>query len=253
MVFFVFPDLLNDLGKGGAERLIEHRSAGFADGLQTTESPLLRTVLSQLTHEQAVRQHDQVHVPGLALAVAKLTISHAKLLLTVPMIGLRARPAISIRAYDATHFPRRSVAHQYLSRFGIAAMIPDDDHANLVVHLGDVQRAGETPLPLIAASQFLAVFRWNRRCQFVCARYFPLPPDLAIELQVAHVGPRLAVAARLRVGVIQILGVGEIAVEHEIAGNFPLADPVDQLTEQLRMVLERLAGGVALDRKSTRL
>ena len=125
MVFFVFPDLLNDPGKGGAERLVEHRSAGFADGLQTTEGPLVRTVLPQLAHEQAVRQHDQVHMPGLALAVAKLTISHAKLLLTVPMIGLRARPAISIGTHEATHFPRRSVADENLSRFGIAAMIPD--------------------------------------------------------------------------------------------------------------------------------
>ncbi len=92
MVSFVFPDLLNDPGEGGAERLIEHRSAGFADGLQTTEGPLVRTVLPQLTHEQTVRQHDQVHVSGLALAVAELTVSHAKLLLTVPMIGLRAVP-----------------------------------------------------------------------------------------------------------------------------------------------------------------
>ena len=45
---------------------------------------------------------------------------------------------------------------------------------------------------------------------------------------------------------IQILGVGEIAVEREIAGNFPLADPIDQLAEQLRVVLKRLAGGFAL-------
>src|SRR3972149_9447279 len=102
-VFLMFPDLLNDPGESGAERLGEHRSAGFADGFQTTEGPLVRTVLPQLTHEQAVRQHDQVHVPGLALAVAKLTISHAKLLLTVPMIGLRARPAISIRPHNATY------------------------------------------------------------------------------------------------------------------------------------------------------
>ena len=66
-VFSVFPDLLDDPGEGGAERFVQHRSAGFADGLQPTESPIARTVLSQLTHEQAIRQHDRVHVPGLAL------------------------------------------------------------------------------------------------------------------------------------------------------------------------------------------
>lgn len=76
-VFFVFPDLLHNPAKGGAERFVEHRSAGFADGLQPTESPFVRTVLPQLAHEQAVRQHHQVHVPGLALAIAGLTVTHA--------------------------------------------------------------------------------------------------------------------------------------------------------------------------------
>jgi hypothetical protein len=50
-------------------------TAGFAAGLQPTKSPITRTVLPQLTHEQAVRRHDRVHVPGLALAVANLTVS----------------------------------------------------------------------------------------------------------------------------------------------------------------------------------
>ena len=173
-VLSVFPDLLDDPGEGGAERLVQHRSAGFADGLQPTVSPILRTVLPQLTHEQAVRQHDQVHVPCLALAVAKLTVSHAKLLLTVPMIGLRACPAIPICAQNATHFPRRPVADQYLPWFGVSAMIPDDDDPQLVIHLGNVQGAGEVPLPLIAAAKFLAVFRRNRRRQFVRA-HIPSP------------------------------------------------------------------------------
>src|SRR3990167_576281 len=245
-VLFVFLDLLNDPGKGGAERLVQHRSAGFADGFQTTEGPFARTILPQLTHEQGVRQHDQVHVPGLAQAIAKLTVSHAKLLLTVPMIGLRARPAMSISPHNATYFPRRPVADQNLSRFGVVAVIPDDDDPHLVVYLGDMQRAGEAPLPLVAAAQFLAVFRWNRRRQFIHAPYFPLPLDLAIELEVAHVGPRLAVPARLRVDVIQIFGVGEVAVEGEFSGDFPLADPIDQLAEQLRVVLKRLARGFTL-------
>jgi hypothetical protein len=70
MIFFAFPNLLNNPAKGGAERLAKHRSAGFADGLQTAERPFARTVLPQLTHEKTVRQHHQVHVPGLALAVA---------------------------------------------------------------------------------------------------------------------------------------------------------------------------------------
>jgi len=87
----VFLDLLDDPGEGGAERFVQHCPAGFADGPQPTESPIVRTVLPQLAHEHTVRQHDQVHVPGLALAVAELTVSHAKLLLTVPMISASAR------------------------------------------------------------------------------------------------------------------------------------------------------------------
>ncbi len=39
------------------------------------ERPFLRTALLQLAHEQTVRQHDQVHVPGLALGITQLTIT----------------------------------------------------------------------------------------------------------------------------------------------------------------------------------
>ena len=97
--------------------LPEHRSTGFADGLQPTERPLTRTVLPQLAHEQTVRQHDQVHVPGLALAITQLTVSHAKLLLTVPMKGLRACPAMPVRPHDPTHFPGDPIGHQDLAGF----------------------------------------------------------------------------------------------------------------------------------------
>jgi hypothetical protein len=44
-VFFVFADLLDDPVNGGEERLVKHRSAGFADGFQTTEGPLVRMIL----------------------------------------------------------------------------------------------------------------------------------------------------------------------------------------------------------------
>ncbi len=72
-------DLLDGPGQCGPEGLAEHCPTGFADGRQPTEGPILRMALLELAHEQAVRQHDQVHVPCLALAVAKLTVSHAKL------------------------------------------------------------------------------------------------------------------------------------------------------------------------------
>jgi len=46
--------------------------------------------------------------------------------------------------------------------------------------------------------------------------------------------------------VIQYLRVGEIAVEGEIPGNFPLADPIDQLATEIGMVEKFLAGSLAL-------
>ena len=69
----------------------------------------MRTVLIELSHEQTVRQHDHIHVPGLALAIAQLIVSPAQLLLTVPMKGLRSCPAISIvfRSAKARSFAER--------------------------------------------------------------------------------------------------------------------------------------------------
>src|SRR5437879_3964273 len=102
-------DLLDGPAQGCSQGFTQHRATGFADGRQPLESPFLRTVLPQLPHEQAVRQHDQVHVPGLALAIAKLTIAHTKLLLTVPMEGLRTCSAMAITLQHTTDLPLHEV------------------------------------------------------------------------------------------------------------------------------------------------
>src|SRR5947209_6373752 len=52
-------------------------------------------------------------------------------------------------------------------------------------------------------------------------------------------GPSQAVL--LLVDVVEDLGVGEVAVEGEVAGDLPLAHPVDQLAAQPGVVAERLA------------
>ena len=81
----IVPRLLGGLFDGPADRVAQtfpqHGSTGFADGRQLTKSPFLRTALLELAHEQTVRQHHEVHMPGLALAAAQLTISHAQFLL----------------------------------------------------------------------------------------------------------------------------------------------------------------------------
>src|SRR5258708_37558978 len=88
-----------------SQGLPRHRPTGFADGHQPMERPLTRTALLQLAHEQTVRQHDQVHMPGLALDITQLTITQPELLLAVPMKGLRTRPTIPVHPHDPTHLP----------------------------------------------------------------------------------------------------------------------------------------------------
>src|SRR5438270_3670839 len=112
---FKSSDLLDRPGERRAQGLSAHRPTGFADGHQPTESPLLRTALPQLAHEQTVRQHDQVHVPGLALDITQLTITQTDLLLAVPMEGLRARPALPVHPHDPTDLPGDPVGHQDLA------------------------------------------------------------------------------------------------------------------------------------------
>src|SRR5919112_3564468 len=102
---FKSGDLLDRPGERRTQRLPTHRPTGFADGHQPMERPLLRTALLQLAHEQTVRQHDQVHVPGLALEITQLTIPQPELLLAVPMKGLRPRPTMSVDPNDPTHLP----------------------------------------------------------------------------------------------------------------------------------------------------
>ncbi len=120
-----------------AQTFPQHRSTGFADCRQLTKSPFLRTALLELAHEHTVRQHHEVHVPGLALAAAQLTISHAQFLLTVPMKRLRSRPAIPIDFQNPHDFPTRSIRHQDFLRRAVATRVPNDCEPHFVIHFGN--------------------------------------------------------------------------------------------------------------------
>src|SRR5690242_6706956 len=117
------------------------------------ERPLLRTALLQLAHEQAVRQHDQVHVPGLALDVTQLTVTQPELLLAVPMGGLCTRPAMPVHPHDPTHPPGDPVGHQDLDRLRVLAMLPEGHDPHLVLDVGNPDRRREIPLPLVPDPQ----------------------------------------------------------------------------------------------------
>lgn len=80
-------DTFDDPCDSVTESLPKYAQAGLPDGRQTFPCPLTRTALPQLTHQDAVRQEDHVHVAGLTTAVPKLTFAHAHMLLAVPMDG----------------------------------------------------------------------------------------------------------------------------------------------------------------------
>src|SRR4051812_5784045 len=104
--------------------LLLHRPTGLADGRQPLERPFLRTALLQLAHEPTLRQHDQVHVPGLALEATQLTLPQPELLLPVPMKRLRARPTMPIHPNAPAPPPGGPVGDQDLDRFGVVAIPP---------------------------------------------------------------------------------------------------------------------------------
>ena len=87
-----------------------HRPTGFADGRQHGPSPVLRTALVERAHQQTVRCADEIHVAGLPLAAAHLTIAEPQLLLAVPMKrlgGLIARHKIQQGLLFFSRHPQR--------------------------------------------------------------------------------------------------------------------------------------------------
>ena len=117
-------------------------------------SPFLRTVVPQLSHQGAVRQEYEIHVPGLALALPELTIAHAQMLLPVPMEGLRSCPAFAIGLEDTMHFPIGAVGDQDLARFGIALLFPQHHNPHGVRDARNADTFGEIPLLLAVDGRF---------------------------------------------------------------------------------------------------
>jgi hypothetical protein len=125
------------------QRFPRHVPTGLADGHQPMERPFLRTALLQLAHEQTVRQHDQVHVPGLALNVTQLTVTQPVLLFVVPMGGLRACSAMEIHPHDPTHFPSDPIRHQDLAARPVFAVmgVPQSSEQKRTLSRADCQAA----------------------------------------------------------------------------------------------------------------
>jgi len=139
------------------------------------------------------------------------------------MKGLRARPTMSIHFQDALRFPTHAVGDQDFTRTCVASMIPKDQDAHFVVHLGKADCAGKIPLPLVATAKFLAILRRDGGCQCFRFDFLPAIPDLAIHFQVAHVTAASAETVAFGMHVVEVLRAGKIAVPGEISGNATLA------------------------------
>src|ERR1700730_799414 len=98
-------------------------------------------------------------MPCLALAIPQLTVSHAQLLLAIPMKSLRAGPTMPIGAHDARDLPLHPVGHQHDPRFLVLLMTPEDDDAHFVLHVRDMHGAREVPLLALALPHGFADFR----------------------------------------------------------------------------------------------
>src|SRR3989304_10632869 len=161
--FRIFDYFLDGPINRGSEGLTEHRATGFADGRQSPESPFLRTASLELAHEQTIREHDEIHVPGLAFAVTQLTVPHPQFLLAVPMKCLRACPPMSVHLQNAMNLPLDTIRSENLARLLVPTVIPQDQDPHLVVHTRNAHRTGEVPLPSVTTPDFLATGRTEDR------------------------------------------------------------------------------------------
>jgi len=162
------------------------------------------------------------------------------------MEGLRTCPPIAINQQNPGDFPAGPVGDQDLARFAIAFSIPDDNDSYFVVHTRDADGHREVPLLLAASLERLSAFRLDFGGHLFRLQLGTFPTNLAVEFQVAYVASRSPETVLLLVNVVEALRVGEVAVECEIAGDFPLACPVDQLAEELCVVEKLLARMLAL-------
>ena len=115
MFLGMVDNLIDGPGEGVAEGFTQYCSTGFADGGQLAQGPVTRMGLMQLADEQAVRHHDEDHVSGLTMPVAKLTFAHAEFLFPIPMKGFRACPAVAINHHDPFRFPSGPICYQHLA------------------------------------------------------------------------------------------------------------------------------------------
>ena len=133
--------LVDDPTDSLGQRIAKHGAAGVADCRHQCGRPITCTAATHLRQQQAVRQENEVGVPGLALAISQLTVSEPQVLLAVPMKRLRTGPATAVRSHYALHFPVQLVGDDDFGCGGFTLALPQNDHLDLVVQTGNANAA----------------------------------------------------------------------------------------------------------------
>ena len=126
---------------------------------------------------------------GLAKAIPELTVTHAQMLLAVPMEALCASPATTINLQYPRNLPMGSITDENLFSFFIFLFSPEYNNANLMVHIRDTNAFGKIVLPRTVEHDQLAVVGSNLAGQCFSFEFLALEDDLTIELQVSHISP----------------------------------------------------------------
>ena len=160
---------------------------------------------TELLHQQTVRQHQQVLMPCLALAVSQRTVTHTQILFTIAVKRLCTGPTISIDVQHSMNVPMYIVRHQHLGGTTVAAVSPQDQDSHGVHHLRQANGLGEVPLPLATVAVFFPILRTNRSRQFICSDRATAGFEFAIGLQITDIPSRVALRIGLAVDVVEVL------------------------------------------------
>src|SRR5262249_17853700 len=131
-----------------------------------------------LAHQGAGGQEHEIHMPGLALAIPELTITHTQMLLPVPIKGLRDSPALAIGLQDAMDLPVGAIGNQDFDWVCIALLARQHHNPHGMVDSWDADTLGEVPVDFAIRSRFPSA-EWPS-CAFTQSIAFQSLPSTVI-------------------------------------------------------------------------
>ena len=187
--------------------------------------------LGETSDEETVRYADEIHVAGLPLAGAHLTISQAQLLLAVPMEGLSLFNDAD-RPTSCGGPPKTRACSPAPCSTAVVPLLPKHEDADGVIDVGNPHLFAKVPIPLGPYTNgFLC-------CPGDLPRHvlqFLLPAlihHVPVQLQITDIGALRAL------NMVEYFGTGEIAVKRKVPWDSTPDGVVDQFDTQLRMIFE---------------